>query len=82
MDEGFERTIPDGAAIASRVTNPDAFHMTTGAAIPMTRDAVENVAAVFPPSDASLADGANAKFVEAVYRIAVDHGLMESVAME
>ena len=82
VDEGLEQSAPDGTVFASRVTKPDAFHMTTGAPIPMTRDAIEDVAAVFPSLDASLADGANAKFVETVYRSAINHGLMDTVVME
>ncbi len=82
MDEGLEQTAPDGTIFASRVTKPDAFHMTTGAPIPMTRDAIEDVAAVFPSPDVSLADGADAKFVETIYRSAIDHGLMDTVVME
>ena len=48
----------------------------------MTRDAIENVAAVFPSPDASLADGATVKFVETVYRSAINHGLMDTAVME
>ncbi len=82
MDERLEQTAADDVVLACRVTRPDSFHMTTGAPIPMSLDAIENVAAAFPAPDASLADGANAKFVETVYRSAVSHGLMESVVVE
>jgi len=82
MDEGFEQTVPDGNVLASRVTKPDAFHMTTGAAIPITRGAMEDVAAAFPSPDASLTDGTNVRFIETVYRSAVSHGLMGRVVME
>ena len=82
MDEGFEQTIPDGAVLASRLTRPDAFHMTTGAAIPMTLDAMEDIAAALPSLDAPLADGANVRFIETVYRTAVTHGLMDAVVTE
>ena len=82
MDEGLEQTVPDGAALASRVIKPDAFNMTTGAAIPITRDAMENVATVFSSSDASVADGTNVRFIETVYRSAVRHGLMDMVVVE
>ena len=82
MDEGLEQSAPDGVLFASRVIKLDAFHMTTGAPIPMTRDAIENLAAVFPSPDASLADGADAKFVETVYRSAIHHGLMDTVVIE
>ena len=82
MDEGFEQTVPDGGTLASRVTKPDAFHMTTGAAIPITREAMQDVAAVFPSPDASLVDGTNVRFIETVYRSAVTHRLMDTVVME
>lgn len=82
MDEGFEQTIPDSAIFASRLTRPDAFHMTTGAPIPMTLDALEDIAAVLPSLDAPLADGANVRFIETVYRTAVTHGLMDAVVTE
>ena len=79
VDEGFEQTMPDGAAFASRVIKPDDFHMTTGAAIPITREAMEDVAAVFPTP--ALSDGTNVKFIEAVYRAAIKHRLMDGVVM-
>ena len=82
MDEGLEQSAPDGTVFASRVTRPDAFHMTTGAPFPMTRDAIDDVAAVFPSPDASLADGADVKFVETVYRSAIDHRLMDAMVIE
>ena len=82
MDEGFEQTVPDGAALASRVTKPDAFHMTTGASIPITRDAMEDVAAAIPSLDVPLADGTNVRFIETVYRSAVTHRLMDTVVTE
>lgn len=82
MDEGLERSAPDGIVLASRVIEPDAFHMTTGAAIPMPGDAIGNLATVFPSPGASLSDGANAEFVATVYRGAIDHGLMDAVVNE
>ena len=82
MDENLEQTVPDGDVFASRAIKPDAFHMTTGAPIPITRDALEDVSAVFPSPDASLAEGVTVKFVETVYRSAINHGLMDTVVME
>ena len=82
LDEGFEQTVPDGATLASRVTKPDAFHMTTGATIPISRNAMEDVAAASPSLDASFADGTNVRFIETVYRSAVTHRLMDTVVME
>ena len=82
MDEGFEQTLPDGSALASRVTKPDAFYMTTGAAIPMTLETLEDVAAVFPSADASLSGGTNIRFIETVYRSAVTRGLMDMVSID
>ena len=82
LDERLEQTAPDGLVFASRAIRPDAFHMTTGAAIPMTRDAIEDVEAVFPFPDASHADGENVKFVETVYLSAINHGLMDAIVME
>jgi hypothetical protein len=43
--------------------------MTTGAAIPITREAMEDAAAVFPSPDASLADGTNVRFIEVLLPI-------------
>ena len=84
MDEGFEATMPQGMAIASRVTKPDAFHMTTGAVVPITCDALEEVIANFPCREGSpsLEDGRNVKFIETVYRAAVARGLMETMRFE
>ncbi len=82
MDEGFEQTLPDGSALASRVTKPDAFYMTTGAAIPMTLETLEDVAAVFPSADDFLSGGTNIRFIETVYRSAVTRGLMDMVSID
>ena len=84
MDEGLEETAPEGMPMASRVTKPDAFHMTTGALVPIAADTLEEVIASFSwrDGDPSLESGRNVKFVEAVYRTAVAHGLMASVRLE
>jgi hypothetical protein len=82
MDEGLEETAPESAAFASRVTKPDAFHMTTGAAIPVTRDVLAEVAASFRfrDDDPSLTEGTNVRFIEAVYRVAVSRGLLAPIS--
>ncbi len=84
MDDGFEKTAPEGLAIASRVIEPDAFHMTTGAIVPMSQGALEDVASdfTFTDGDASLEEGTNVKFIVAVYRAAVTWGLMEPMRFE
>lgn len=84
MDAGLEITAPEGLAIASRVIEPDAFHMTTGAAVPISPEALEDVASNFPftDGDASLKEGTNVKFIEAVYRAAVTWRLMEIIRFE
>lgn len=84
MDEGFEASAPEGLAFASRVVKPDLFHMTTGAAVPVDRDVLEDVAAdfLYRGGDTSVENGKNVKFVEAVYRAAVAWGLMETMSFE
>lgn len=84
MDEGFEKTAPEGMAIASRVTEPAAYHMTTGAAVPISPGALEDVVLNFPFRDgnASLEEGTNVEFIEAVYRATVTWGLMKTMRFE
>ncbi len=84
MDEGLEKSAPQGMTMASRVVAPDAFHMTTGAAVSIGPEALEEAAFDFPfaDGDASLEEGINVKFIEAVYRAAVTFGLMEIMKLE
>jgi hypothetical protein len=81
MDDGFEQSASEGMAFASRVIEPDDFHMTTGAAIPMTRDDLEEAWASIPFRDGSptRAVDTDPRFVEAVYRVAISRGLMVSI---
>jgi len=84
MDEGLEKTAPAGMALASRVTKPDAFHMTTGAALPLGEADLEETAALFSDGGANpfVDGGRNVKFVETVYRAAVTHSLLTGIRYE
>ncbi len=84
MDEGFEVSAPEDTAFVSRVVKPDLFHMTTGTAIPVDASFMEEVVADFSfrNGDAFLTESRDEKFIEAVYRGAVEWGLMETIQVQ
>ncbi len=83
-DEGLEATARQGAVLASRVVQHDLFHMTTGAAVPMSRLALVALQAAlpFPKGDPELARCTDVTFITAIFRLAVSRGLMRKVILD
>lgn len=69
MDEGFEATVSEGVALATRILRVDTFWMTAGVAVPVDRNMMEVVLDRHPEwmrnGDRAFAD--SLRFAEAVY---------------
>jgi len=87
VDESLEATAPDGTAFACRLCNPESFAMTSGVVVPLDRDLLDEISADFLDLLAShhtqatrLADDPH--FATAIYRAAIDQGVMADVVFE
>ena len=82
VDEGLERSLPEGAAFATRYFMPDGFAMTAGVGMPVDLDllasAVESAPQLLRRSRTDAID--DRRFAEAVYRVAIADGIMERVS--
>jgi hypothetical protein len=84
VDEGLESSLPDGAALATRIYTPERFAMTAGVLVPLDIELIENAVANTPqllrkPPDEVIDDR---RFAEAIYRAALASGIMEQVAYQ
>jgi hypothetical protein len=82
VDVGLETSLPDGAALATRLFTPDRFAMTAGVLVPLDLELIEDAIAATPQL---LRKGYEEminerRFAEAIYRVALASGLMEQVA--
>ena len=87
VDERLEATAPDGMAFAARLYDPDVFAMTAGVVVPVDREqfdeistAMLNLLASQHTQPARLAD--DPRFATAIYRAAIDQGIMDQVVFE
>ena len=84
VDEGMEASAPIGLKMATRVYSPDNFHMAAGVFVPLDnallRNAIERRPLVLRmTSDQSAEDR---RFAEAIYREAIQAGVMERVRFQ
>jgi hypothetical protein len=84
VDEGLECSLPDGAALATRLCTPEGFAMTAGVLVPVDIELIEDAMADTPQllrnRREELID--DRRFAEAIYRVALASGLMEQVAYQ
>jgi hypothetical protein len=84
VDEGLESSLPDGAALATRLFTPDGFAMTAGVLVPFDIELIEDAIADTPQllrnRREELID--DRRFAEAIYRVALASGSMEQVAYQ
>lgn len=84
VDEGLESSLPEGAALATRLYTPDGFAMTAGVLVPFDIELIEDAIADTPQllrnRREELID--DRRFAEAIYRVALASGLMEQVAYQ
>jgi hypothetical protein len=82
VDEGLEKSGAAGMCFASRVYEPDQFAMTSGVIVPVDRPLLEEVLtdgrACRHADPERIAD--DPRFAAAIYRAAVEAGLMDRVA--
>jgi len=82
MDLSLEATAPEGFAIATHLIALEGFSMTTGMAVPVNRDILEDALEDLPARRAgtpeALAD--DPLFATLVCRAALAHGAMEEIA--
>jgi hypothetical protein len=82
VDEGLESSLPDGAALATRLYTPEGFAMTAGVVVPLDVELMEDAIADTPQLLRNRRDELidDRRFAEAIYRVALASGLMEQVA--
>src|SRR5450756_1214801 len=84
VDEGLASSLPDGAALATRLYTPEGFAMTAGVLVPLDIELIEDAIADTPQllrnRREELID--DRRFAGAIYRVALASGLMERVAYQ
>ena len=82
VDEGLEASAENGMCFASRLCDTDTFAITCGVVVPVNGAIVED--ALIDALACRRADpervGDDPRFATAIYRAALDYGIMESVA--
>jgi hypothetical protein len=82
VDEGLEKTLPPGHAIATRFYAPGPFVMTAGVGVPVggnsIKRALESAPQLMRKSSVDLVQ--DRRFAEAVYRNALEDGTSERIA--
>ena len=84
VDEHLEASAPEGMAFAGRLCTPGSFAMTCGVIVPVNRDLIEEVtldALAWRRGDPEQV-AQDPRFAIAIYRAALDSGLMDQVAYE
>ena len=82
IDEALESSSQEGLVFASRLCFIDGFAMTCGVVVPVTDDLVDDIltdALAWYHSDLSTL-AQDPKFATAIYRAALDYGIMDCVA--
>ena len=84
VDEGLERSLPDGAALATRLFTPEGFAMTAGILVPLDIELIEDAIADTPQLLRKRREEVidDRRFAEAIYRVALASGIMEQVAYQ
>jgi hypothetical protein len=84
VDEGLESSLPDGAALATRLYTPEGFAMTAGVLVPLDIELIEDAIADTPQLLRNRREELinDRRFAEAIYRVALASGLMEQVAYQ
>jgi hypothetical protein len=84
VDEGLESSLPDGAALATRLFTPEGFAMTAGVLVPLNSELIENAVFDTPQLLRKRRDEVidDRRFAEAIYRAALESGLMRQVAYQ
>jgi hypothetical protein len=84
VDENLETGAPKGMALAARLCEPESFAMTCSAIVPLNRNLIEEVtldALVWRRSRPEQV-AQDPRFAIALYRAAIDSGIMDRVTYE
>lgn len=84
VDEGLEKSLPNGDTFATRLYAPDRFVMTAGIGMPVDRDLLKDAVTSTPqlmrkPHLEAIDDR---RFAEAIYRTALAGGIMENMEFQ
>jgi hypothetical protein len=84
IDEKLEASAPEGMSFAGRLCAPEEFAMSCGVVVPIDRNLIEEVALDTPAWRHRDPDGVaqDPRFAIAIYRAAIDSGIMTSVTYE
>jgi hypothetical protein len=82
IDLGLESSVPDGAAMATRLFTPDKFSMTAGICVPFSLGTLRDINARLPRSlgympVTRLID--EPRFAEVIYSIALADGISDGI---
>jgi hypothetical protein len=82
IDLGLESSVPDGAAMATRLFTPDKFSMTTGICVPFEPQVLHDIKAELPRSLADVSMTRlidDPRFAEVIYGVALASGILDRV---
>ena len=84
IDESLEASAPEGMSFAGRLCVPEGFAMSCGVVVPVDRDLIAEVALDTLAWRRGDPDGVaqDPRFAIAIYRTAIDSGVMETVTYE
>jgi hypothetical protein len=84
VDEGLESSLPDGATLATRLYTLEGFAITAGILVPLDLELIEDAIADTPQLVRKRYEEVidDRRFAEAIYRVALESGLMRQVAYQ
>jgi hypothetical protein len=84
VDEGLEKSLPEGTAFATRYFTPDRFSMTAGVGMPIDQDLLVNAIESSPHLVRKLGPEVidDRRFAEAIYRAAIADGTLEGMIFQ
>lgn len=84
VDEQLEASAPESLSFAGRICEPDSFAMSCGVIVPIYRELIEEVALdmlAWRRGDPEHV-AQDPHFAIAIYRAAIDHGILSNIADE
>ena len=84
VDEQLEASAPEDLSFAGRICEPDRFAMSCGVVVPVYREMMEEVALEMLAQRRGDPENVaqDPRFALAIYRAAIDHGILNDVAEE
>jgi hypothetical protein len=84
VDEGLEKSLPEGTAFATRYFTPDRFSVTAGVGMPIDQELLVNAIESSPHLVRKFGPEVidDRRFAEAIYRAAVAEGTLEGMVFQ